>query len=494
MKISRSAGLLCILLSIASAGFGQGTLDLDVRIRDLASVSGMLPGNLVPTSPLRIGYTGLNDRMEEIITRFENSGYPFVQVRIDSASPVPTGLNGILWINPGERVIIDTIMNRTGFRISQPVLYRLINIHPGDLYREQSVKEASSRLGQLAYLQQVRPPEVGFHGSKASVYLYPEKSGANRFDGWVGLSPNLKNAGQLAFSGALSLNLFNIVGQGEDWLLDWKRNQDASQKLVLGAHIPYLIGLPVGFQGRFELYRQDTSYLNINWDAGIPYHFSPRHLLTLFLRHRESSILTQGNQVQTSSRQPFTSLLSGISWNLNHLDNPVNPYKGLEISLEASVGKKSIPDSAATNQSEFSANISWYQPLAKNLTCALLVQSGYINSPEIYENELYRMGGLNRLRGFDEDVFRADAYGITSLEIRYLLDRWSHLLVLADLGFLRAYENSLPVVKTPAGFGLGGQIRTGGGIFRIIFALGKESGLPLNLKNSKIHLGYVGVF
>lgn len=494
MKISRSVGLLYILLSIASAGLGQGTITLDVKIKDSAAVSGVIPASLLPAGRLRVDYSGLNARIEGIIGKFENSGFPFVQVRIDSAKIAPTGINGVLWINPGQRVSIDTIMNRTGFRISPTVLYRLINIRPGDLYREQSVREASSRLSQLAYMQQVRPPEVGFHDGKASVYLYPEKSGANRFDGWVGLSPNLKNAGQLAFSGTLALKLMNIVGQGEDWQLDWKRNQDGSQKLNLAAHLPYLVGLPVGFQGSFELYRQDTSYLNINWDAGIPYHFSPRHMLSIFIRHRESSILTQDNHAQANSSQPFTSLLSGISWNLNHLDNPVNPYKGLEIILEASAGKKSLPDSAATNQSEYAANISWYQPLAKNLTCAVLLQSGYKSSPEIYENELYRIGGLNRLRGFDEDVFRADAFGITSVELRYLLDKWSHLVVLADLGYLRTYENSLPVLKTPAGFGLGGQIRTGGGIFRIIFAIGKESGLPINLKNSKIHLGYVGVF
>jgi outer membrane protein assembly factor BamA len=446
------------------------------------------------TNSIRIKFSDLNPKIEQMIGFYENSGYPFVQVRFDSVSPVPAGISGILLIKPGERVTVDTLLNRTGFRLSSPVLYRLMNVRPGDLYRETAVKEASRRLGLIPYLSQTRPLEVGFHPGKASVYIYPEKASANRFDGWVGLSPDLRTSGKLAFSGALTLNLNNILRQGESWQFNWNRNQDRSQKLNLLAHVPYLAGLPFGLHGEFGLYRQDTSYLNLGWDVGIPYHFNPNHLLNLFIRHRESSILVPVTDAQNSTRQPYVSLLSGISWEWNQLDNPINPYRGFEFRLEASTGRKSIPDSISMQQSEFTANISWFQPLAKSLTCAFLFQSGYRKSPETYENEQYRLGGLGRLRGFDEDVFHTDAFAVTSVEFRYLLDQASHLIVLTDVGFLRAVENDTPILNIPVGVGLGGQIRTAGGIFRIIFALGKQAGQPFNFKNAKIHLGYVGVF
>lgn len=494
MKIVRPIGVFFLLLAMASGGYCQGTINLIIKIQDSASQAGAILTKRNMTDPIRIKFSGLDSKIEEIIGIYENSGYPFVQVRMDSANIVPTGISGILRIIPGEMVIIDTIMNRTGFRISSPVFYRLMNIRPGDPYRESAVKEASVRLRLVPYLSQLRPLEVGFHTGKASVYVYPEKASANRFDGWVGLSPDLKSAGKLSFSGALSLKLNNILSQGESWQFDWRRNQDGSQKLDLTAHIPYLAGLPIGLDGKFELFRQDTSYLNLGWEVGIPYHFSPRHLLNVFIRHRESTVIDTFTDVQNSIRQPFISLLSGIAWEWNQLDNPINPYRGIDFRLEASTGRKSVPDSISMLQSELVANISWFQPLAKNLTCAFILQSGYRKSPETYENEQYRLGGLRLLRGFDEDAFHTDAYAVTSLELRYLLDRASHLIVLADLGFLRNPGNGDPGLNMPAGFGLGGQIRTQGGIFRIIFAVGKESGLPVNLKNSKIHLGYVGVF
>ncbi len=479
---------------MAMLGYGQSAINLDVRIQDSSGESSLLFKKLQLTNPFSAKFSELHPKIVQIIGLYENSGYPFVRVGIDSVSPVPSGIKGVLWIQPGELVTIDTIMNRTGFKLSASVLYRLINIRPGDRYREIVFTEASKRLGQLSYLHQARTPEVGFHQGKASIYIYPEKAGSNRFDGWVGLSPDLRAGGKLSFSGALALNLNNILSQGENWLFDWQRNQDGSQRLKLAAHVPYLAGLPMGLQGKFELYRQDTSYLNLGWDVGIPYHFSSRNVINVFLRHKESSIISSIPDANSSNRQPFSSLLSGISWEYNQLDNPINPYKGFDIKFEASTGRKSIPDSISMQQSEFTANVSWFKPLAKNFTCAMSLQSGYRKSPETYENEQYRLGGLNLLRGFDEDVFHTDAYAVTSLEFRYLLDQSSYLIVLADLGFLQGTDHGSPVLKTPAGFGLGGQIRTAGGIFKIIFALGKESGLPMNLKNSKIHLGYVGVF
>lgn len=495
VKYYRLTGLIWLLLALGSGSYCQNTINLEIRVPDSAGESGAaMFKKLRITNPILIKFSDLNPKIEQIIGFYENSGYPFIQVSLDSVNPLTTGISGILLISPGELVVIDTVLNRTGFRISSPVLYRLMNIRPGDRYRELAVNEANRRLRLIPYMSQTRSLEVGFHQGKASVYVYPGKASANRFDGWVGLSPDLRTSGKFAFSGALTLNLNNILAQGENWQFDWHRNQDGSQKLNLSAHVPYLAGLPFGLQGKFELFRQDTSYLNLGWDIGIPYHFNPNNLLNLFFRHRESSILVPLTNIQSSIRQPFTSLLSGLTWEFTKLDNRINPYRGLECSLEASTGRKSIPDSISMQQSEFAAKISWFQPLAKSLTCALILQSGYRKSPETYENEQYRLGGLGLLRGFDEDFFHTDAFAVTSVELRYLLDRTSHLVFLTDLAFMRIIENNVPILKIPVGIGLGGQIRTAGGIFRIIFAIGKEGDLPLNLKNSKIHLGYVGVF
>ncbi|MDD4645181.1 MAG: BamA/TamA family outer membrane protein [Bacteroidales bacterium] len=494
MKNCRLIGLIWLLSVLTSGGYSQHAVNLDVRINGPDSVPGDgILARLKLTNPVSLNYADLNPTIERIIGFYENAGYPFVQVRLDSLNPKTQGLSGVLSINPGELVIFDTLLNRTGYRISAPVLYRLMNIRPGDPYSESALSEATARLVQTTFLKQKRPMEVGFHPGKASIYFYPEKAGANRFDGWIGLSPSSGEGGKLAFSGALTLNLSNMIGQGENWQFDWHRSQDASQKLNMAAELPYLAGLPFGVKGNFGLFRQDTSYLNLSWEAGIPYYFNPKHLLSILIRHKESSILSS-DDTPNSIIQPFSSMLSGVQWELSHLDNPVNPYRGFLLKAEATTGHKSIGDSISMQQSEFLADFSWFQPLAKNLTFDVILHGGYQKSPESYQNEQYRLGGINLLRGFDEDVFYADAYAVSSLELRYLLDQTSHLILLMDLGYLQTKENEVNTWKTPLGLGLGGQIRTAGGIFRIICAIGKEGDTPFNFRNTKIHLGYVGVF
>jgi len=485
---------LCFL-ALFNGIYAQKTISLNIRVDDTTvNSSQVMLKKLHLTNPAILKFSGLNSKIEQIIGFYENSGYPFVRVSLDSIKPGPDQISTVLLIKTGDFIRIDTIQNRTGFRISPLVLYRLMNVRPGDPYNESGLKAASVRLMRVPFMSQLRPLEVGFYPGKASVYVYPEKAGSNRFDGWVGLSPDLRSAGALAFSGALSLSLDNILRQAENWQFNWNRNQDGSQRLNLAGNIPYIAGLPVGFRGAFELFRQDTSYLNMGWEAGIPYQFDPDQILNLFIRKRESSILSDVQDIQNSTRQPFVSLLSGLTWELKKLDNPINPYRGLEFKLEVSTGRKSIPDSISMQQSEYYAKIVWFQPLAKSITCAFIVQSGYRRSNEIYENEQYRLGGLNLLRGFDEDVFHTDAFAVTSLELRYILDRTAHLILLSDVGFLRDQDNPVSQMQIPVGLGLGGQVRTGGGIFRIIFAVGRQPGQTFNIKNSKIHLGYIGVF
>jgi hypothetical protein len=190
---------LFVSFSIASGSYSQNLINLEIRIKDSSGIEDLMFKKLHLTNPIQIKFGEVDSKIDQILMFYENSGFPFVKVNFDSVQPVPLGIVGALCINSGGLVIIDTLMNRTGFRISPSVLNRIINIRPGDNYKELIIKEAPVRLNLIPYMKQIRPLEVGFHDGKASVYVYPEKSSANRFDGWVGLSPDLRFASKLAF-------------------------------------------------------------------------------------------------------------------------------------------------------------------------------------------------------------------------------------------------------------------------------------------------------
>ena len=61
------------------------------------------------------------------------------------------------------------------------------------------------------------------------------------------------------------------------------------------------------------------------------------------------------------------------------------------------------------------------------------------SSPVIYQNELFRFGGLNTLRGFNEEELFASVKGLLTVEYRFLLDQSSNVFVFYDQCM---YENN----------------------------------------------------
>jgi outer membrane protein assembly factor BamA len=109
-------------------------------------------------------------------------------------------------------------------------------------------------------------------------------------------------------------------------------------------------------------------------------------------------------------------------------------------------------------------------------------------------NELFRVGGNRRLRGFDEEFFRVDGFAIQTIEIRFLLDRSSYFSAFYDLAYLerRGFDNSFTDIAH--GFGLGFNFKTPIGLFNLSYALGGSRRTPLDLNAGKIHFGFVNVF
>lgn len=123
-------------------------------------------------------------------------------------------------------------------------------------------------------------------------------------------------------------------------------------------------------------------------------------------------------------------------------------------------------------------------------------QSAYTFNENIFENELYRIGGLLVLRGFDEESIFTSAYAVNTFEYRILLEKNSYWYLFMDAAY---YENNNVAAETfisdtPLGFGTGISFQTNAGIFSINYALGKQFNNPIVFRAAKIHFGFVNYF
>jgi hemolysin activation/secretion protein len=117
-----------------------------------------------------------------------------------------------------------------------------------------------------------------------------------------------------------------------------------------------------------------------------------------------------------------------------------------------------------------------------------------MSDENLFENELFRLGGIRNMRGMDENSVTASSFFLGSLEFRYLFEEQSNLFLFFDGGY---YQKNIPAAlteDTPIGFGVGMNLQTRAGIFTISYAMGRQFDNPLNIGNAKVHIGYIQRF
>ena len=120
--------------------------------------------------------------------------------------------------------------------------------------------------------------------------------------------------------------------------------------------------------------------------------------------------------------------------------------------------------------------------------------SAWIYSPDIFTNELFRIGGLKSLRGFDEESIYASSYSMGKIEYRYLIEQNSFLFLFMNAAYVQDQSRGKHIYDTPYGFGTGIDFETKLGIMSVSYALGKQFNNPIYFRNAKIHFGIVNYF
>ncbi|MCK5821228.1 MAG: BamA/TamA family outer membrane protein [Bacteroidales bacterium] len=431
---------------------------------------------------------------EYVVQEYENQGYPFVSVRLDSIQIIDFKLKANMLIDLGIRIVLDSIIVRSEIAVSNKILQRISGLRTGDWYSEKLITAAQERLQSSGFIENRQPLEVGFFEDKAWVYLSPELRKTNRIDGLVGILPSQGSAFP-SITGEFNLSLNNIIQQAESLSIQWKAPGAATQKLYSEIAFPYLFGLPVGVSAQLDLYKKDTSFLNLGASGGLRISFQPGKWLDVLYENRSSSSLALDNN---NSFPEFDIKLSKIVLYLDHRDNSLNPGSGWFLRQEAGYGRKirgKGGDANPSNYWEIGTEASLFLPFSQNWTF-LLALNGGVRSGQLAANEQFRIGGYKLMRGFQEESLLTSSYAVATAEIRFLLAGLSNIHLFFDYGIIEN-EDSGGIPKPyimPYSTGLGLSLQTKAGILRLDYALGQYYGQGFDVQNGLIHLGIQSIF
>lgn len=446
---------------------------------------------------------------EKILDYCEDNGFPFASIKLDSIDISDNMLSAQLHLTKNIELHIDSIIIKGTANIAPVYLYNYLSIKPGDYYNETLIKKVSTRLKEISFLKENKPSIIAFTDKYSKLLLFLENRNASQFDGIVGLlSDNTTN--KIMLTGDVRLKLQNSIGRGELIDLNWRRLQANTQDLTTKFTYPFLFSSPFGLDYNFKLYKKDTLYIDVIQNLAIQYLLNGGSYFKVFVNSKKSTQLsTNGMEFQTTlpNYADISTTLYGLGYKTERLDYCLNPRKGYTLIFNAGAGNKNIKkndklnpkvyENVKTNSAQYSTDfdVSVYLPIKNRSTIKFQNRTAYLTGTSTFQNELFRIGGLKTLRGFDEESINASAYSIFTMEYRYILEQNSHLFLFFDGAY---YENknitSTFVKDTPYGFGSGISFQTKAGIFSINYALGKQFNNPLYLKSGKIHFGIVNYF
>jgi hemolysin activation/secretion protein len=122
------------------------------------------------------------------------------------------------------------------------------------------------------------------------------------------------------------------------------------------------------------------------------------------------------------------------------------------------------------------------------------MKGGWVYNSQLFLNELYRIGGIKTLKGFDEQSIFASTFALLNIEMKYLFQQNSGFLLFANAAYYENRVMSKPTSDWPWGIGAGLNLETGAGLFSLYYALGSQKGNPLEWRDAKIHFGLLNFF
>ncbi len=455
-----------------------------------------------------VSYKNVKRVQEKLITYYENNGYPFASVKLDSIVIKEGSIAAVLKLIKNSEIKIDSVLIKGTAQIAPIYIYNYLGIKPGNLYDESQLKKVNTRIAELPFLKSSKPVSVTFTDKYNKLILNIEKKRASQFDGVIGILPD-NITGKILFTGDVRLKLQNGLGRGELIDLNWRRLQTQTQDLKARLVYPFIFRTPFGLDYNFKLYKKDTTFLDVNQNIGVQYLLIGGNYLKIFYNNKTSTLLsTKGLEYVTSlpANADVSTNMYGLGLKFEKLDYRLNPRRGFSFSVNASAGTKKIKKndklnpviyekiklSSALYNADFDGSI--FLPIAERSAIKIGAQAAFIYGESTFQNELYRIGGLKTLRGFDEESIYASTFSILTLEYRFILEQNSYLYVFGDGAWYENNEVAKYINDTPLGFGAGISFETKAGVFSINYALGKQFSNPIQLRSGKIHFGIVNYF
>jgi outer membrane protein assembly factor BamA len=471
---------------------------------------------------MEYSFNGWKKMQQSLLDACENHGYPFAAVGLTGLLIAENNIRASVSVNENVFYTIDSISVKGNAKIKNRLLQKHLFMTNGMPYDANKLKQVDRRIGMLGYVSAIQPSDITMLGTGAVLNLYLKPRKISQFNFLLGLQP--ENGGKkVRLTGDLNVDLRNLYGSGEQLLFKWQQIQPQSPRLLMGYSQPYVFRSSFGVDTRFELFRKDSSFLQLNASVGTSFVIDAHQQGGAMLSWQSNRLLNGSVDtlkiINTRSLpqdvdMAVTSL--GMQYQLNTADDAFNPRKGTVTDLKTQAGLKRIRanndvlsirtpgfdalklyDSLKRNdfQIRMQATVAHYFPIARYSTIKTALQGGAVISRSLFRNESFQLGGMQLLRGFDAESIFARNYLLATIEYRFLFGKDAYFALFSDWARARAIYGKIEQVTDFWSAGTGLQYRTQSGLLNLNIAIGKRMDIAFDIRSAvKLHFGYINYF
>lgn len=454
----------------------------------------------------RINTKELGKLLINVVKESDYTGYPFATVKMDSVIISSNQISAIVKYESGPQIKYGKLILSNSEFIKSDFLESYLELKNQDLFNSKKVESIGKKINNLAYCKLDGPIKIRFENKSCITELKLKPVKANKIDAMIGLAPNQLDNSKMLATGYINLDLHNLFRNGKRLTFNWRQFGVQSQMLKLMYNHTNLFKSVINIKGEIFLFKQDTSFINRNFKFDLGYENADYaiNLTSSFITSRLLSN-TKSTSIETLDLIDFNTQYYGIEFSKNEFDYSINPRKGWSIKSSADIGAKNILNSsfvpneyydsleAQSLQGNLSITADMAIPVTKFLVAYSKIElSNIYSNGKLFNNDLYRIGGVNSLRGFNELEIYSSAYVLLQIEGRLLLSENSRLFGFVDWAY--SENQVLNYSDNFLGIGAGLLLDTLSGVFQLVYAVGKSSKQSLLLAESKIHFGYVARF
>ncbi len=465
-------------------------LDLGKKINEIIIVTKKDNTNGIIDSgidSIKIKTREFSDLTNQLLEQIDRKGNSFSEITYVN----PLLKNDTLFLemkisNSSSRKI-DKVITRGYEDFPKKFISKYFLINKNTIFSKQKLNQVSALSNKLDFIKEKKAPEVLFKKDSTHLYLFLDKIGTSSFDGLVNFSSK-ENGKGLLLNGNLDLKLNNTFNTGEKFEIIWNKVSDEKTDFKINSYVPYILNSKFSTTLEFYLYRQDSTFINTNFELKTDYSINQKsHASILYSSEKSNYLLNISNNDLAS----YSNYFIGLGYELKK-SSTSNLYKyknGLNLNL--TIGKRKT-DTESINQLKF--HFSAFANVQINNRGYLNIknESGLLTSKNYLLNELFRIGGANSIRGYNEQSIFTNGYSYSNIEFRYSLDTSSYLYSITDLGGY--IENTTNKIKKLLGIGAGYQFRINNNLVNLGYVISTNSSTNAKLNSSRLVVRWTSFF